>query len=215
MAILKFPFEDKDGIIKVTYAAKKFGPHATNVPQPYMKLKPSFTRCTLSYEVFFPEGFNFVRGGKLPGLCSEKAVSGGNKKDGDFSMRLMWRSGGNGEVYAYVPPKRQTKEYSKCCTESNPSYGDSIQRGSFKFQTGKWNKIELCVKLNDVGKSNGSVELSHNGKKVIDVDCIMYRTSDDTKIQYCMFSTFFGGSTPDWAPSTPQYAKFRNFVISN
>jgi|SRR5215217_423217 len=213
MVAINFPFADKDGVITVKYSAKLIGPHATNVPQPYVKLDRPSTSYTLSYEVFFPDGFNFVRGGKLPGLCSQKAVSGGNKQDNDFSMRLMWRTGGNGEVYAYVPPKSQSKEYSKCCTQSDPKYGDSLGRGSFKFQTGKWNKIALSVKLNDVGKCNGSIELCHNGKKVISADCIVYRTSNDKKIEYCMFSTFFGGSTPDWAPPTPQMAKFRNFVI--
>lgn len=214
MSAIKFPFQDKEGVIAVKYAAKGIGPKSTNVPQPYVKLKKPTTKCTLSYEVFFPSDFKFVRGGKLPGLCSAKAVSGGNKDDGDFSMRLMWRAGGKGEVYAYVPPNRQTKDYKKCCTESNPRYGDSIGRGSFEFQVGKWNKIELTVGLNEVGKANGTVVLSHNGKKVIDVKCITYRARADTEVAFCMFSTFFGGSTMDWAPPTPQSAKFRNFKVT-
>lgn len=214
MSAIKFPFQDKDGVVNVSYAANGIGPKSTNVPQPYVKLKSPSTKCTLSYEVFFPSGFNFVRGGKLPGLCSAKAVSGGNKQDADFSMRLMWRPGGNGEVYAYVPPKRQNNDYRKSCTECNPQYGDSIGRGSFRFQTGKWNKIELTVALNDIGKANGKVELSHNGKKVIDVRCITYRAHADTKISFCMFSTFFGGSTKAWAPPAPQSAKFRNFKVT-
>lgn len=28
--------------------------------------------ATLSYSVFFPEGFEFVKGGKLPGLCTSR-----------------------------------------------------------------------------------------------------------------------------------------------
>lgn len=212
--IIKFPFQDKDAVINVAYAAHKIGPHATNVPQPYIKLDNPMTKCTLSYEVFFPSDFQFNKGGKLPGLCSAKAVSGGNKADDDFSMRLMWRRGGDGEVYAYVPPKSQSKDYAKCCTESNPQYGDSIGRGNFKFVTGKWNKIELTVVLNDVGKCNGVVQLSHNDKKVVEAKCIQYRSSPEKKIQFCMFSTFFGGSTPEWAPTKPQSAKFRNFKIT-
>ena len=89
---------------------------------------------TLSYSVLFPKGFDFVKGGKMPGLCasppspskhaspthtlislpyltdggnSEKEAtgcSGGRRDNGCFSARFMWRREGAGEIYTYLPP---------------------------------------------------------------------------------------------------------------
>src|SRR5262245_52668249 len=59
----------------------------------------------LRYSVRFPDGFNFVKGGKLPGLFGGSVGSGGRVPDGTngFTTRLMWRKHGDGEVYAYLP----------------------------------------------------------------------------------------------------------------
>lgn len=48
------------------------------------------TNVTLEYSVFFPDGFNFVKGGKLPGLFGgHKGCSGGQQSEDCFSTRLM------------------------------------------------------------------------------------------------------------------------------
>ena len=56
----------------------------------------------LSYDIWFPTGFGWNQGGKLPGLRGGDSVtgcSGGNETDGEscFSTRLMWRTSGSGE----------------------------------------------------------------------------------------------------------------------
>lgn len=55
----------------------------------------------VSYEVAFDKGFEWVKGGKLPGLRggSPNGCSGGNQADGTscFSTRMMWRTSGQGE----------------------------------------------------------------------------------------------------------------------
>jgi hypothetical protein len=57
------------------------------------------TNVSFSYGVFFPVGFDFVKGGKLPGLFGgKKACSGGAAAEDCFSMRMMFRTGGKGEV---------------------------------------------------------------------------------------------------------------------
>lgn len=71
----------------------------------------SATEVTLSYSVYFSDGFDFVKGGKLPGLyggASEdeaKSCSGGRQDNRGrcFSARLMWRKDGMGEFYNYFP----------------------------------------------------------------------------------------------------------------
>ena len=210
---IDLPEADKNGVTTVTYQGGKFGPHATDKKQAYMKLKPS-EDTTLSYEVFFPKGFDFNRGGKLPGLASDKAISGGNKATNDYSVRLMWRTKGQGEAYSYVPPSLQIKEYYSKCTESNAQYGDSIGRGSFTFVCGDWNKIKIRTKLNTPGKHDGIIQVYHNEKKEIDMNCVCFRQNKNVLTSYMMFSTFYGGSTQDWAPEKTNIAKFRNFVIT-
>lgn len=55
---------------------------------------------TLEYKVFFPGDFDWVKGGKLPGLYGgHTRCSGGNPALDCFSTRLMWRAGGAGELY--------------------------------------------------------------------------------------------------------------------
>lgn len=55
---------------------------------------------TLEYSVFFPSGFQWVKGGKLPGLYGgHMTCSGGDDATTCFSTRLMWREDGAGELY--------------------------------------------------------------------------------------------------------------------
>jgi hypothetical protein len=59
---------------------------------------------TLEYKVFFPGDFEWVKGGKLPGLYGERTgCSGGDPALDCFSTRLMWRAGGAGELYLVSP----------------------------------------------------------------------------------------------------------------
>ena len=60
----------------------------------------SARNVTLQYSVFFPLGFDFVLGGKMPGLYGgHTGCSGGDPAVDCFSTRLMWREGGIGELY--------------------------------------------------------------------------------------------------------------------
>ncbi len=60
----------------------------------------SATNVTLEYSVFFSASFDFVLGGKLPGLYGgHSGCSGGNNATTCFSTRMMWRTDGAGELY--------------------------------------------------------------------------------------------------------------------
>ena len=61
------------------------------------------TEAYLQYDVFFDASFDFVRGGKLPGLFGGKGHCSGGRNDHCFSMRLHWREHGDVEIYAYMP----------------------------------------------------------------------------------------------------------------
>jgi hypothetical protein len=71
---------------------------------------------TLEYKVFFPGDFDWVKGGKLPGLYGgHTRCSGGNPALDCFSTRLMWRAGGAGELYLVRPgPSLPARVLTKC-----------------------------------------------------------------------------------------------------
>jgi hypothetical protein len=101
----------------------------------------------LRYYLRFAENFDFVKGGKLPGLSGGAANSGGKTPTGTdgFSARLMWRQAGAGEVYGYLP--------------SSEEWGTSIGRGNFIFPKNRWVMVEEQIELNDPDQFNGKVRL--------------------------------------------------------
>lgn len=159
-------------------------------------------RACLRYRLRFEDGFDFVRGGKLPGLFGGEAPSGGKEVDGTkgFSMRLMWRRDGEGEVYAYVANKRS-------------DYGASIGRGTWTFEPGRWVEIQQEVILNDPEAADGIVRLWVDGRQVVEQRDIVYRTVERIGIDGLMFSTFFGGSSRKWASPKDQSVDFEGFEL--
>ena len=156
----------------------------------------------LSYYLRFSENFDFVKGGKLPGLFGGTKVSYGKIPDGTngFSTRFMWRRNGDGEVYAYLPTSKK--------------YGTSIGRGNWQFIPGKWQHLEQEVKLNQPGSNNGRLKVWLDGKKVLDESGITFRTTETLKIEGIFFSTFFGGGDVSWATPKDVFVDFANFSVS-
>lgn len=90
----------------------------------------------LHYTLHFSEDFNFVKGGKLPGLCGGDCPRGGNKSQYGFSTRFMWRRDGQLETYAYTP-------------DSDSAFGVSIGRGMYTFSPGNTYELSQEIKIND------------------------------------------------------------------
>ena len=157
----------------------------------------------LSYYVRFSQDFDFVKGGKLPGLFGGTQTSGGNDPDGTngFSTRFMWRRDGKGEVYAYLP--------------TSSHYGTSIGRGNWYFTPGTWHHLEQQVDLNNPDQKNGRVQVWLDGKKVLDQSNLQFRTTEKLKIEGIFFSTFFGGSDQSWATPKEVTVDFTNFSVNN
>jgi hypothetical protein len=92
-------------VLQVTYPEGSFS-HDTGGAQLYTLWNTtdgsSFNTMMVTYEVAFDAGFDWVKGGKLPGLrggLNSSGCSGGNKSDGleCFSSRIMWRASGHAE----------------------------------------------------------------------------------------------------------------------
>lgn len=156
----------------------------------------------LSYDIRFSDNFEFVKGGKLPGLFGGEGNSGGNVPDGSdgFSSRFMWRRNGDGEVYAYLP--------------TSDNYGTSIGRGSWRFQQGGWHHIEQEVMLNHPDLQDGRVRVWFDGRQVLTADSLTFRTTSTLQIDGLFFSTFFGGGDSSWATPRDVYIDFANFLVS-
>ena len=134
---------------------------------PASKLDPNHA-YTLSYNVYFEPGFDFAKGGKLPGLSANDFDSGctedGNVKRTPqrWSERVMWRENGRVELYSYD----QSRPSGNCGIDElvdalpgDPAYeypevvpgnGNSV----FRFQTGVWYTITLSVAVNDNNDRN-------------------------------------------------------------
>ncbi|GAA5921635.1 hypothetical protein JCM1841_000885 [Sporobolomyces salmonicolor] len=141
------------------------------------------TNVTLEYSVFFPEDFDFVKGGKLPGLYGgHTGCSGGAESEDCFSTRLMFRSGGKGEIYLYIPRDVQpaalcnTPPVSYCDTQ----YGLSIGRGAWTFKTGAWTTLRQEIKLNTPGLADGAFKVFANDELVISSDAVIFRLAPDS-----------------------------------
>lgn len=153
---------------------------------------------TLTYKVYFEPGFDFAKGGKLPGLASKAFDSGctedgSSKRSGDnWSVRLMWRANGRVELYSYD----QSRPSGSCGINTlidhvagEPPYEvpGQIPSGSdkFRFVPNVWYTITLGVRVNDnnavVYKKDGNgnnvldsqgdpIPLSGNGAEYLKID---------------------------------------------
>ncbi|KAI8359831.1 hypothetical protein BD560DRAFT_405388 [Blakeslea trispora] len=176
-----------------------------------------YNTALLSYDLAFDSNFDWVKGGKLPGIFGgspSEGCSGGEKATGSncFSIRLMWRAKGAGEAYAYIPtPDSLCNSKQVIC---NNDYGTSFSRGVIQFSTKKWTRLEIYVKLNSGSNSNGILQVWQDGSLMINQQHIQFRSNDAIAISSIMFSTFFGGGSSDYATSVDTYTYFKNIQFS-
>ncbi|GJF00127.1 hypothetical protein PsYK624_164060 [Phanerochaete sordida] len=175
----------------------------------------------LSYEVRFEDGWEWQKGGKLPGVYGgvgefAYGCSGGRQENRCkcFNLRLMWRQGGAGELYAYLPLNDTNAAALMAVpqTHRNPDYGFSVGRGLWKFEPGRWIAVAERVKMNTVGQADGEVEVFIDGRSVLCAKGLILRDADasESSVQGLHFQTFFGGHSEEWASPKDQKAWFTN-----
>lgn len=223
-------------VLEVTYNAGEVGGSSAMVFTPTIQAvngTNQYTHLFFRYQVYFPtipcgDGapagttcFDWVNGGKLPGLTSAPdSPTGcveGTTYDG-FSARVMWKNvvdsakcadGAQCQAvsYLYFPDK----------TEGCGSYKYDLPAVYFKRDT--WYTLTQEVILNDVvdgqAQSNGEIKQWVNDKLVLDLTGIILRKSSNIFIDEIKMDTFFGGSDAStWAPPSDQHAYFDNFEVS-
>lgn len=166
------------------------------------KLGNSFDALEYSYWIKFPKDFDFVIGGKLPGVGSDKANTGGTKPTGQdgWSVRVMWDRHGKLGQYIYHPDQPKP-------------FGEFFEWDMPAVAKGEWHQIKTRIKLNTAGKKDGHIQTWVNGKSVFDKHDFRLRNGNNLKIERVLFSVFFGGSSWEWAPKQDQHLFIDDWVI--
>jgi len=185
------------------------------------------TSATFGYSVYFPNDFDWVKGGKLPGLCigtsPGECSTGGDWTTTAGSFRIMFREGGQAIGYAYFPLAGgnrvayavQGPEYKASADASNGNTGHDIwfkKNRSFQFVKGAWNSVRMAVSLNTPGKSDGSLIVTINGVSRT-INGMRWRDSAKSMINNVNFVSFFGGSDLSWAPPRPSYTLYKDITL--
>lgn len=170
-----------------------------------VKMKNS-DEATFEYDLMFEKGFNFNKGGKLPGIGGGVAQTGGHNSKNGFSVRLMWYSKGTKHsiqdtskatlfAYLYYPLKKE-------------KYGENVNLDTV-INSNQWYHIKIYVKLNDIGKSNGILKIWINNELMLERDDFVFRINN-IHINQILFHTFFGGHGRKWASPKNQFSYFDN-----
>jgi len=206
--------KEKGNALEVVFPANQFGSDGAvaflNDLSFGSGIERNFEELYVSYDVKFSENFDFVRGGKLPGLCGYNVTqdprdgcnTGGGFPTGydGWSARGMWREDGKLENYVYH-------------ADQFYEYGDD-EYWTANAERGTWHSFQHRIVLNTVGEANGIVEAWFDGVKVLSSNTMLYRKTADIGINLFYFSTFYGGADPSWAPTSDQYIYFDNFRIA-
>ena len=194
--------EPKGKSLRVSYPKGSLGPNEGG-GQFRERLAPR-DAYRLSYRLLFEKGFDFRKGGKLPGLGGGKGNTGGDKPVGDgWSVRYMWDNKGSLSLYLYH-------------LDQKTDYGDRFQLKA-KAIPGQWLTLSQVVQVNTPGQADGRIRVWVNEKLSLDRKGLRLRgrvKPEVALVDQFLFSTFHGGSTKDWAPRRDSHARFDDFHVA-
>ncbi len=184
--------------LRVTYPASKWGSKDSGA-QALFSL-PDSVIASCEYKVRFHPGFDFVKGGKLPGLAGGTSTAGGSRPTGDgWTARYMWRRNGEAVLYLYH-------------LDQANNYADDLPLKR-RFQPGKWHHLKQEISVNTDDKANGRIRVWLDGELVLDRTKVRLQTQNQAPVNRFYFSTFFGGEGIDWAPSKTQFIDFAEIEV--
>lgn len=198
--------------LRVTYPAKKFGGGSVANFDASPKGLPA-RHVALMYTVTFESDFDWVKGGKLPGVFIGSGKGGAGKvfsKDA-ASVRMMWRRDGDAEAYVYLPKGAPEMPKVEGMVRGN-GHGDSLWRGVVAFKKNAPNTVRIEVKVNAPGKSDGVLTVTVNDKTCT-VQGVTFSLDPKNVVSGIGFVTFFGGDDGTWAPSKACHAMFRDVAL--
>jgi len=199
---------DRGLAYRVDYAAGEIGPERGGVGWRFPIAAADAVE--LRYTVTFSRDFDWVKGGKLPGLGGgPENVTGGKPATGTngFSARLMWRADGRGEAYVYH--MHQPDKYG----ESMPFPGD------FRFPAAAPIGVRMQLAMNTPGHRDGRLDVwirlpDAPEAHVVSRSDMEWRSTADVAIDAVLFQTFHGGGDRSWAPRRPCSTVYEDIVVS-
>jgi len=209
--IVPDPLDASKKVLQISYPKGKVGQEEDGGGAQWRLRFDSVNKCTVEYKVMFPEGFNFVKGGKLPGLDGGTSPAGGRKSDGSdgFSARIMWRE--RDELFQYMYWMERSPE---------KNWGDDLpwrdmggNNEPFKIVPGQWHTLKTEIVMNTPGERDGRIASWFDGKLALSQDGAFRAKGATFGIDSFNFTTFFGGNTLDWAPVKDEVVYFNDFVL--
>ena len=190
------------------------------------------TGIEFGYRVYFPEDFEWKKGGKLPGVCwgtsSSDCATGSNWSTTSGSFRVMWRESGQAIGYAYLAvvgsgsnagnqamQKDQGPGFTKSVrlNSSNKSGLDIWHNDGTPLQFNKgWNTVWMRLRMNTPGSSNGEITLDINGQRNTVTDAVL-RLDDSVRFNSLNIVAFRGGNGAEWEGNRDTYLDFRDFTL--
>lgn len=168
----------------------------------------------LSYCVEFDNDFEFVLGGKLPGLGGGSTPSGGINSQAEicsgYSLRLMWGGGtGDPNMIGYLYYAGMPNNFP------GTTYAQELDLGFIPQQGTKY-CITMGVDVGTAGNNDGSINIYVDGVlRYTQSNMNFICAGENWENDAFMFSTFYGGGTQDWAPQNDNTATFSNFCVGN
>lgn len=182
-------------------------PSGNNGVVSVVPLPREVNNACIRYRIRFQDGFDWSKGGKLPGLSGvadgvspSLPAGGGNPGSKGWSGRIMWGPSGSMESYMYYP--------------TQPEYYGQGFGWARRLDDGRFHTIRQCYIMNTVGKRNGVLRAWLDGTVVLNKTNFVYRTKRSVHISHMMWSIFRGGSTMDWAGSRDNYIDFDRVRIT-
>jgi hypothetical protein len=200
--------EIKDGRFKVTVDA---GTYKKGI-QSGGNLGDDYDELYMTYEFEFANGFDFVLGGKLPGLSGRPGSTGSHAdgcnpqgQDGGFSARMMFRPDGKLEGYFYHEDQPGSCGHQIAFTD-----GDDI----FKVRNGTKYLMEIRVVMNTAGNRDGIVEVKINGIQVLRKANFRFSNNASHGINHKFIQMWHGGNSSSWAPSQDSVFFMNHLTVS-
>ena len=193
--------------LEMLYPTGGVGPQQTGGQ--WMAELPPRDEYTLEYVLRFGDDFDWVRGGKLPGLAGGETPSGGHYSPDGFTARYMWRPEGRLVLYLYWAGQESSRR------PEGAQYAEDLETG-FTLERGREYRLRQRIRLNTPGQPDGSVQIWVDDTLVLDRSNLLFRLTPDRQwqIDRFFFSTFHGGNDPTWAPTRDVTVQFRDFQIT-
>ena len=166
----------------------------------------SYDEIYFSYDVMFKPGFEFVLGGKLPGVGGGPKSSGAGVKpawDEGFTATLAFHP--EGKIVFYTYNQNQPGDYGQ------------VIGWNVNVTPGSWHNLTIRVVMNTVdgngGRNDGILEGFFDGQLVCQQTQMCFRNLTSIGTDLLKIYSFFGGGDDRFRNTRDEWIKLDNFVM--